>query len=93
VTSPAGLRLISSAPQGESITVTGVLRPAGVSLSSGADYRLVNTGGRGPSRTLCYVTGDDAAFEERIGRAVTVEGRKYWVYGSREPIILVRSIR
>jgi hypothetical protein len=39
------------------------------------------------------VTGDDAAFEERIGRAVTVEGRKYWVYGSREPIILVRSIR
>jgi hypothetical protein len=93
VTSTAGLRLIASAPQGESITVSGMLRPAGLSLTSGADYRLVSAGGQGPSRTLCYVTGDQAAFEERVGRAVTVEGRKYWVYGSREPVVLVRSIR
>lgn len=90
---PAGLRLISTAPQGESVMVAGVLRPAGFSLFSSADYRLVHTDGQGPFRTLCYVTGDPNRLREKLGQSVTVDGRKYWVYGSREPVVLVQSIR
>lgn len=92
---PAGLRLLPSAPQGAEVSVSGVLRPVGVTLFSPAGYRLVSADATGPAVTLCYLAGssDVKALQDRVGAAVVVEGLKYWVLGSREPVVLIRSIR
>ena len=91
--SPVSLSLIASAPQGELIAVTGVLRPSGIALFRPSGFRLVSTGHAGPARTLCYLKGSGHDFPGHSGALVVVEGRKYWVSGSRAPVVLVSSVR
>jgi len=91
--SPIGRRLISSAPQGAQVAVSGVLRPVGLALFAPSGYRLVSADGNGPARTLCYVTGPWQKLQDRVGQAVAIEGRKYWATGSMAPVVLVYSIR
>lgn len=88
--SPVGVRLLKSAPQGEPVIVSGVLRPVGVALFPPAPYRLVAAVGNGPARTLCYVTSTEPL--PPPGTSVRLQGLKYWVYGSRQPVVLVREI-
>jgi len=88
--SPVGVRLLQSAPQGEPVVVSGVLRPVGVALFQPAPYRLVTASGAGPARTLCYVASQSPL--PPMGTAIRLQGLKYWVYGSREPVVLVREI-
>lgn len=88
--SPVGVRLLASAPQGEPVDVSGVLRPVGAALFQPAPYRLVAPGGGGPARTVCYVTSPIAL--PPIGSSVRLQGLKYWVFGSRQPVVLVRDI-
>jgi uncharacterized protein YgiM (DUF1202 family) len=83
-------RLLKSAPQGQPVIVSGVLRPLGPSLFQPAPYRLVDARDKGPALTLCYLTG--AKLLPFLGRPVRVQGMKYWVSGSREPVIAVREI-
>lgn len=88
--SPVGVRLLQSAPQGEPVIVSGTLRPVGVALFPPAPYRLVAAAGTGPARTICYVTSPDPL--PPMGSTVRLQGLKYWVYGSRQPVVLVREI-
>ncbi len=88
--SPVGVRLLKSAPQGEPVVVSGVLRPVGVALFQPATYRLIASGEGGPARTLCYVTSPDPL--PPMGSSVRLQGLKYWVFGSRQPVVLVREI-
>jgi len=88
--SPVGVRLLKSAPQGEPVIITGELRPVGVAFFAPAPYRLVAATGNSPARTLCYVTSEKPL--PPAGTAVRLQGLKYWVYGSRQPVVLVREI-
>jgi hypothetical protein len=88
--SPVGVRLLASAPQGEPVVVSGELRPVGVALFPPAPYRLVAASGNGPARTLCYVASERPL--PLPGTAVRLQGLKYWVYGSRQPVVLVREM-
>ncbi len=88
--SPVGVRLLKSAPQGEPVVISGVIRPVGVALFQPAPYRLVASGEGGPARTLCYVTSPDPL--PPMGSSVRLQGLKYWVFGSRQPVVLVREI-
>ncbi len=88
--SPVGVRLLKSAPQGEPVVVSGVLRPVGVALFQPAAYRLVASGDGGPAHTLCYVTSPGPL--PPMGSSVRLQGLKYWVFGSRQPVVLVREI-
>ncbi len=88
--SPVGVRLLTSAPQGEPVIVSGELRPVGVALFPPAPYRLVAADGDGPARTLCYVTSDGPL--PPLGTVVRLQGLKYWVFGSRQPVVLVREV-
>lgn len=87
--SPVGVRLLKSAPQGEPVVISGVLRPVGVALFQPAPWRLVAPDDGGPARTLCFVTS--SAPLPPMGTAVRLQGLKYWVYGSRQPVVLVRE--
>jgi hypothetical protein len=87
--SPVGVRLLPFAPQGEPVIVSGELRPVGFTLFQPAPYRLVAADGDGPARTLCFVTSPDAL--PPAGTTVRLQGLKYWVYGSRQPVVLVRD--
>lgn len=62
----------------------------GAALFPPAPYRLVAAAGAGPARTLCYVTSPEPL--PPMGTAVRLQGLKYWVYGSRQPVVLVREI-
>jgi len=88
--SPVGVRLQASAPQGQPAVVSGVLRPVGARLFSPAPYRLVVADDPGPARTLCYLTRSSPL--PPMGTAVRLSGLKYWVVGSRQPVLLVRDI-
>ncbi len=87
------LRLVSGAPQGESVTVAGVLRPNGISMFRPSGFRLVTADRRGPARTICHVISLQHNLSGRIGDRVVVEGRKYWVSGCREPVVRVNDVR
>jgi len=88
--SPVGVRLLKSAPQGEPVVVSGELRPVGVALFQPAPYRLVASGEGGSARTVCFVTSKEPL--PPMGTAVRLQGLKYWVFGSRQPVVLVREI-
>jgi hypothetical protein len=85
-----GVRLLKSAPQGEPVVIAGVIRPVGVALFQPAPYRLVAPGEGGPARTLCYVASPEPL--PPMGSSVRLQGLKYWVFGSRQPVVLVREI-
>lgn len=91
--SPVGRRLIASAPQGEVVTISGVVRPVGLTFFPGGNFRLVEMRQRGSARTLCFLVGSPARLSSRIGETVSIQGRRYWAHGSREPIVLVYAIR
>jgi len=87
-------RLVGRTPQGQLVSVTGVLRPAGFfPLRRPSPYRLVVSTGTGPGRTACYVKGDSAAIAARLGDRVTLVGKRYWVQGVREPVVEVTEFR
>lgn len=87
-------RLVGRAPQGQMVSVTGVLRPAGFfPLRRPSPYRLIVSTGTGPARTACYVTGDTAAIAAHLGERVTLVGKRYWVQGVREPVVEVTEFR
>jgi len=84
------LKLVSRAPQGKSIVVYGVIRPAGfLPLRRPSSYRLVITGSNKAAKTGCYLIGDRDLIAGAVGKSVKVIGKKYWVQGVREPVVLV----
>jgi uncharacterized protein YraI len=92
--SVSGLRLVSGAPQGRAITVSGILRSAGFfPLRRPSPYRLVVKGGQGASKTGCYVVGNDSILKRNLDTSVTLVGKKYWVQGVREPVVVLSELR
>jgi len=88
------LRLVDRAPQGVSVSATGVLRPAGFfPLRRPSPYRLVVSSGTGPAKTACYVLGDGPSIGARLNDRVTLVGKRYWVQGVREAVLVVSEIR
>jgi len=86
--------LVASAPQGESVTVSGVLRPSGFfPFRRPSRYRLVVKDGPSPAQTSCYVVGEPTGIRQRLGEQVTLVGKKYWVQGFREPVVVVSEFR
>ena len=84
------LKLVSRAPQGKSVVVYGVIRPAGfLPLRRPSSYRLVITGSNKAAKTGCYLIGDKDLISAAVGKSVKVIGKKYWVQGVREPVVLV----
>jgi uncharacterized protein YraI len=88
---PYGLALVAGAPQGIPIRVSGVLRPAGFRLLRPSAYRLVDPSRPGRARTLCYVAGGARVLDVALGRHIVADGRKYWVQGVRNPVVVVDS--
>jgi len=86
------LRLLPYAPQGHPIEVKGVLRSTGMALFAPSKYRLVaQDESDRPARTLCYVLSADRPLDDRLGQELALKGRKYWIYGCREPVIVIRD--
>ncbi len=92
--SVSGLKLVSGAPQGKTITVSGVLRASGFfPLRRPSSYRLVVKGEQGPSKTGCYAIGKDSVLKTYLDTQVTLVGKKYWVQGVREPVVIISDLR
>jgi uncharacterized protein YgiM (DUF1202 family) len=92
--SVSGLKLVSGAPQGQTITVSGVLRASGFfPLRRPSAYRLVVKGEQGPSKTGCYAIGKDSVLKTYLDTQVTLVGKKYWVQGVREPVVIISELR
>jgi uncharacterized protein YgiM (DUF1202 family) len=84
------LKLVSRAPQGNPIVVCGVVRTSGfLPLRRPGSYRLVISGSNKAAKTGCYLIGDKALIAGAVGKSVKVTGKKYWVQGVREPVVLV----
>jgi len=89
---PQGLALVSQAPQGTPVQLSGTIRPAGLSILRPSGYRLVDRAQPGPVSTRCYVSGDTRALDAVVGERVLLRGRKYWVQCVREPIVVIDSL-
>jgi hypothetical protein len=89
------LHLVRSAPQGQSIEVSGVLQKTRFFLlGRPSRYRLtMREGDVGPLKTGCYVIGDSRRLAPDVGEPVSLIGKKYWVQGVKEPVVLVSDAR
>lgn len=83
-------RLITSAPQGESIKISGVLHKSNLIWKRGINYRLV---GKRESRSsnICYLT-KNSNLSGLVGQKVIIHGRKYWLHGFKLPVIVPSSV-
>jgi len=82
-------RLVSSAPQGRQIEVTGVLHRSGLLWKRGVNYRLVGKG-VGRSGSICYVAGG-GDLSGHVGQNLVIRGRKYWLQGLKLPVVVPSS--
>ncbi|MBT3194025.1 MAG: SH3 domain-containing protein [Verrucomicrobia bacterium] len=89
------LRLVDGALQGESVEVTGLVdRVNFFSWGRPSRYRLmVKEGPLAPSKTGCYVMAGAAPIAVSIGDSVTLIGKKYWIQGVKEPVVVVSELR
>jgi hypothetical protein len=84
------LHLVAHASQARQVVISGVLRPAGFfPLVRPSSYRLTASSGIGPSRTVCYVIGDESVIRAKLGIRVKIEGKQYWAQGVREPVVAI----
>jgi len=84
------LKLVARATQGKRIVVSGKICSAGFfPLRRPSRYRLLISSGASPSKTGCYLIGDINRIAAFSGKNVRVVGKKYWVQGVREPVVLV----
>lgn len=94
---PDGLpehRLQPGASQGRLISLTGTLERCSWLARRPAPFRLVNTAARDTQgRTLCYVWGDERAWEALVGADVAVDGHAYWVADTVLPIVAPLGLR
>lgn len=84
------LKLVSCAPQGKAIVVTGkIIRAGFFPLRRPSKYRLLISEAGSPEKTGCYLVGDNDRLADYSGHIVRIVGEKYWVQGVREPVVLV----
>jgi hypothetical protein len=86
-----GLRLVRNAPQGKSIRVTGILRTSRfrLTLRPSRSRLMLRAGASEPAMIGCYVIGDASEIAANADDSVTLVGKKYWVQGVREPVVVV----
>ncbi len=87
----ARLYLVEGAPQGQRVTLRGVVRPAGLSWFRPSAFRLVSPRGTMRVETLCYLYTRPRILSESLGRSVRLSGRRYWVQGVRYPVVIPES--
>ena len=87
----AGLDLVTMDGQGEMVEMEGVLSRAGRLFRRTGDFRLLDKRGYG-SRTVCSVRGNREQMESFLGYHMTIRGRRYWVQGSKYPVVIPSQI-
>jgi hypothetical protein len=89
------LQLVKGISQGKPIVVSGIIRLAPFfPLRRPSSYRLVVTDPHQHSKSKvgCYLIGDQARIAALSGKPVKVIGKKYWVKGVKDPVVMVSAL-
>ncbi len=86
-----GMKLVPLDGQGRQVRVTGELSVSPLLLRHIARYRLVERHGTRLT-PLCYVRGNNEQLRSLLDQRLTLEGREYWVAGSRQPVVVPERI-
>jgi hypothetical protein len=90
---PSGYRLVSSAPQGERIRMSGVIRPVGFGVFRPAAYRVIADTSGFPRRTSAYLISDEINWLPHVDKDAIIVGNRFWLFGVREPVIVVDALQ
>ena len=82
-----GSRLVSFLPQKQNVVVKGTLRKSPLVWGRPSRYQLVGVDSRGRAVGVCYIRENIADLGTYDGRILRVVGRKYWLQGSRHPVV------
>lgn len=88
---PADLNLAQRDGQGEKVTIEGFLKPAPAAVNPPGRFRLVRKGG-GTIETLCFLRGNNSQLSGLTDGYFAIEGRRYWLQGVRDPLLVVELI-
>jgi hypothetical protein len=71
--------------------VTGILRTSRfrLPLRPSRSRLMLRDGASEPAMIGCYVIGDASEIAANTDDSVTLVGKKYWVQGVREPVVVV----
>lgn len=78
--------------QGALVKRAGVLKPSGFVWRNPGKYRLVVYDKWDRAVTICYIIGEQRRLESMEDEDVYVVGHEYWIYGLKNPVVVIDRI-
>jgi uncharacterized protein YgiM (DUF1202 family) len=89
---PAGLDLVPTETQGETVEVEGYLCRKQYLFRSPGDFRLVVYDAEGSPQTVCYLKGNLAQLKALLDRKMKIYGKKYLIRKQKYPVVIPERI-
>ncbi len=90
--STAGLDLVPTTRQGESVEVEGVLRRKQYLFRSPTGFRLITYDKEGNPQTICYLKGNSVQLEALLNREMKIYGKQFWIKKQKYPVVIPERI-